>query len=158
MDKSKKKLYIGIGAAVIVAVVVGVIIAIAGRPKDGSGGDGGGSSTALVTADELKKVDTTILLGDYDGMTTLSKDIQNGYATGKVVKIEGTVSHPLSTYSVVQSNESGSAKIGTQFIIEGDGATYPSDGSHIVITGKVVEKEPLLYLIVTLPDYIEVKN
>lgn len=161
MDKSKKNmyLYIGIGAAVVVAIIVGVAIALShGGGGNGSEGGGGSSSSARVTAAELSSVNTTIDFGDFDGMTTLSKDIQNGYATGKIVKIDGTVSHPMSTYSIVQSNSAGTSKIGTQFIIDGDNATYPSDGAHVVITGKVIEKDPLLFLIVTLPEYVEVKD
>ena len=161
MAKSNKNLYIGIGAAVaVVAIIVGVVVGLnAGKGGD-NGGESGNSSqtTGGLRAADLKSVDVEVEYGDYDKMSTLAKEIQNGYATGKVVKVEGIVSHPMSSYSVVEANADGSQKIGTQFIIEGaDTSAYPDDGDRIVITGKVVENSPLYFVIKTLPEFVEVK-
>ena len=55
-----------------------------------------------------------------------------------------------------EEDENGS-KIGTEFIIEGaEESEYPADGAHVVITGEVIEKEPLYYVIRTAPEYVEV--
>ena len=118
------------------------------------GGESSGSGTT--SSVEYNNIDETIEFGDYEGMETLAKSIQNGYATGKVVKIEGLVSHPMSKYSIVEANESGSQKIGTEFYIDGaDEADYPADGDRITITGEVVEKSPLYFVIKTTPQYVE---
>ena len=160
MAKAKKNnlLYIGIAVVVVIAVVIGVIVAVKGNSGN-NGGDsdnGGTSQDAGLTAADLAKVDVEIEYGDYDGMEKLSKSIQNGEMTGKVVKIDGVVMHPGTSYSIGQANESGSAKIGTQFdIVDAAAAYYPADKDHVVITGKVVEKQPLVYTIETISEFVE---
>lgn len=150
-QKNNNGLFIGIAVAVVVVIAIVVAVVAMNNKNEGSA-DGGN------TAVEYSKIDETIEFDDYDNMMTLSKSIQNGYSTGKVVKIEGLVSHPMSTYSVVQENEDGSKKIGTEFIIEGaDSADYPADGSRIVITGEVVEKSPMYFVIKTTPNNVEIK-
>lgn len=157
-SKNNNTLYIGIGVAVVVVIAIVVAIVMMNRNRgDSNGGDNGGTSgsgdTSVV---EYNSVDESIQLGDYDGMYTLSKAIQNGEMGGKVVKIHGLVSHPMSTYSVVQENEDGTQKIGTQFIIDGaDDADYPEDGDEIVITGEVVENSPMVFVIKTTKNNIE---
>ena len=156
--KNNNLLYIGIAVMVVIAVVIGVIVAVKGNSGDngGDGGNGGTSQNAGLTAADLAKVDVEIEYGDYDGMEKLSKSIQNGEMTGKVVKIDGIVMHPGTSYSIGQANESGSAKIGTQFdIVDAAAAYYPADKDRVVITGKVVEKEPLYYMIETLQEFVE---
>lgn len=156
--KNNNLLYIGIAAVVVIAVVIGVIVAVKGNSGNngGNGGNGGTSQNAGLTAADLAKVDVEIEYGDYDGMEKLSKSIQNGEMTGKVVKIDGVVMHPGTSYSVGQANESGSAKIGTQFdIVDAAAAYYPADKDRVVITGKIVEKQPLVYMIETISDFVE---
>lgn len=160
MAKSKTGLYIGIVAVVVViAVVAGVVIANNNKGGDNSnGGDNGTSQTSGLTAADLAKIDEEIKYGEFDEMQTLSKAIQNGEMVGKVVKIDGLVSRPGTIYSIVQENESGSQKIGTKFVIEDvSEETYPKDGTRVVITGKVVEETPLVYVIKTIPGMIEEK-
>lgn len=156
--KNNNLLYIGIAVVVVVAVIIGVIVAVKGNSGN-NGGDsdnGGTSQDAGLTAADLAKVDVEIEYGDYDGMEKLSKSIQNGEMTGKVVKIDGVVMHPGTSYSIGQANESGSAKIGTQFnIVDTAAAYYPADKDRVVITGKVVEKESLYYMIETLQEFVE---
>ena len=158
--KSNKNLYIGIALLVVaVAVMVGVVLALNNKGGNGDSGDNGNGTSqdaSGLSAADLSQVDVTVEYGDYDKMFSLAKDIQNGNATGKVVKIEGVVSHPMSSYSVVEANKGGTEKIGTQFIIEGE-TGYPNDKDRIVITGKVVELSPLVYVIKTLPEYVVVK-
>ncbi|MBR0467455.1 hypothetical protein IJJ53_00880 [Candidatus Saccharibacteria bacterium] len=160
MAKAKKNnlLYIGIAVVVVIAVVIGVIVAVKGNSGN-NGGDsdnGGTSQDAGLTAADLAKVDVEIEYGDFDGMQELSKAIQNGEMTGKVVKIDGTVMHPGTSYSIGQANEAGSSKIGTQFdIVDAAAAYYPADKDRVTITGKVVEKEPLYYMIETLREFVE---
>ena len=157
--KNNNLIYIGIAVVVVVAVIIGVIVAVKGNGGNngGDGGDNGGTSQdAGLTAADLAKVDVEIEYGDYDGMEKLSKSIQNGEMTGKVVKIDGVVMHPGTSYSIGQANESGSAKIGTQFdIVDAAAAYYPADKDHVMITGKVVEKQPLVYMIETLQEFVE---
>lgn len=155
--KNNNLLYIGIAVVVVIAVVIGVIVAVKGNSGGGTGGNGGDASqNAGLTAADLANVDIEIEYGDYDGMQTLSKSIQNGEMTGKVVKIDGVVMHPGGSYSIGQVNESGSAKIGTQFdIVDAAAAYYPADKDRVVITGKVVEKESLYYMIETLQEFVE---
>lgn len=157
--KNNSLLYIGIAVVVVVAVIIGVIVAVKGNGGNngGDGGDNGGTSQdAGLTAADLAKVDVEIEYGDYDGMEKLSKSIQNGEMTGKVVKIDGVVMHPGTSYSIGQANESGSAKIGTQFnIVDTAAAYYPADKDHVMITGKVVEKQPLVYMIETISEFVE---
>ncbi len=152
-EQPKTGLYVGIVALiVVVAVMIGVVVANQGN------GEGGTSQTSsgLVAAD-LANVDVTVEYGDYDAMQSLAKSIQNGEMEGKVVKINGLVSHPGTIYSVVEENEEGTQKIGTQFVIADAEAEYPTDGAHVVLTGKVVQKDPMVYVIQTLNDFIEVK-
>lgn len=160
MAKAKKNnlLYIGIAVVVVIAVVIGVIVAVKGNSGNNGGNsdNGGTSQDAGLTAADLAKVDVKIEYGDYDGMEKLSKSIQNGEMTGKVVKIDGVVMHPGTSYSIGQANESGSAKIGTQFdIVDAAAAYYPADKDHVMITGKVVEKQPLVYMIETISEFVE---
>ena len=155
--KNNNLIYIGIATAAVIAIVIGVIVTVKGNGGS-EGGDNGGdtSQTAGLAAADLANVDIEIEYGDYDGMQSLSKSIQNGEMVGKVVKIDGIVSHPATTYSIVQENESGSAKIGTQFdIVDAAAAYFPADGDRVVITGKVVEKEPLYYMIETLQEFVD---
>lgn len=156
--KNNNLIYICIAVVVVIAVIIGVIVAVKGN-SGSNGGDsdnGGTSQDAGLTAADLGKVDVEIEYGDYDGMEKLSKSIQNGEMTGKVVKIDGVVMHPGTSYSIGQANESGSAKIGTQFdIVDAAAAYYPADKDRVVITGKVVEKEPLYYMIETLQEFVE---
>lgn len=156
--KNNNLIYICIAVVVLIAVIIGVIVAAKGN-SGSNGGDsdnGGTSQDAGLTAAELAKVDVTVEYGDYNGMQELSKAIQNGEMTGKVVKIDGIVMHPGTSYSIGQANESGSAKIGTQFdIVDAAAAYYPADKDRVVITGKVVEKEPLYYMIETLQEFVE---
>ena len=156
--KNNNLLYIGIAVVVVIAIVIGVIVAVKGNSGN-NGGDSDNSGTsqdAGLTAADLAKVDVEIEYGDYDGMEKLSKSIQNGEMTGKVVKIDGVVMHPGTSYGIGQANESGSAKIGTQFdIVDAAAAYYPADKDHVVITGKVVEKQPLVYTIETISEFVE---
>ena len=156
--KNNNLIYICIAVVVVIAVIIGVIVAVKGNSSS-NGGDsdnGGTSQDAGLTAADLAKADVTVEYGDYDGMQELSKAIQNGEMVGKVVKIDGVVMHPGTSYSIGQANESGSAKIGTQFdIVDAAAAYYPADKDRVVITGKVVEKEPLYYMIETLQEFVE---
>lgn len=156
--KNNNLIYICIAGVVLIAVIIGVIVAVKGNSGN-NGGDsnnGGTSQDTGLTAADLAKVDVTVEYGDYDGMEKLSKSIQNGEMTGKVVKIDGVVMHPGTSYSIGQANEAGSFKIGTQFdIVDAAAAYYPADKDRVVITGKVVEKEPLYYMIETLQEFVE---
>ena len=106
----------------------------------------------MVNVDEVVIVD----YGEYDEMQRVAKAIQNGEMTGQVVQIDGDVSHPGTKYSVVEANEDGSKKIGTEFIIvDGDGSDYPADGSKVFIVGKVVEKGPMYFVIETLKEFVK---
>ena len=155
--KNNNLIYICI-AVVVIAVIIGVVVAVKGNSGN-NGGDsdnGGTSQDAGLTAADLAKVDVMVEYGDYDGMQELSKAIQNGEMTGKVVKIDGIVMYPGTSYSIGQANESGSVKIGTQFdIVDVAAAYYPADKDRVTITGKVVEKEPLYYMIETLQEFVE---
>ena len=145
-----KKLKIIIPAAIVAVIaIVGIVIGL-NAGKSGSS-DGSGSS-------KYASIDTEVLFGDYSAMFNLSKDIQNGYATGKVVKVDGVVSHPGTLYSIIESTEDGSKNVGTEFIIEGDNVTYPEDGTRVVITGEVAEKSTLYYVIKTTSEFVEIKD
>jgi len=161
-SNNNKKTYIGLAVAVVVIIVVVIVAAILGNKgkngaTDGDNGNNNTSQSAGLTASDLSNVAISVDFGDYDTMQSLSSDIQNGRATGKVVKIDGTVSHPGSMYSIVQSNSQGTSSIGTRFVIA-NSDNYPKDKDRIVITGKVIELEPLVYVIQTLPDFIETKS
>lgn len=115
------------------------------------------SASGELTAADLANVDIEIALDDYDAMAALSKDIQNGKATGKVVKVDGYVSNFAKgmSYSIVENNANKSGSIGTNFVIEGvEEDAYPADGTHIVIVGKVVQ-DGYSFIIHTLPEFIE---
>lgn len=163
--KDKKPLYIGISIVAIAAIVIAVVVAIMvgknnnGGNDGGNGGDGNGTAQVddTVRVSELANVDLAISYGDYDSMLSLAQDIQNGLMTGKIVKIDGTVSHPGTLYSIVEEDEQGTGSVGTQFVIEGSG-DYPQDGDRVIITGKVVENAPLYYIIKTLPEFVEVQG
>lgn len=159
-EKNNNGLYICIAVAVVVviAIVVGVIVANNNK-NSGTDGQDNSSQSSKTDGNEVEyfSTDETIDFGDYEAMEILSKSIQNGEATGRIVKINGIVSHPMRTYSIVQENSDGTKKIGTQFIIEGaDESSYPKDGEHVVITGEVVETDPMVFVIKTTPNNIEI--
>ena len=154
---SKIMTYILIG--LVVALVVGVVIwKVVEKINESNSPDVQDivNSTYRVNSDELKNPDVKISYGDYDAMKTLASDIQNGRMTGKVVEIDGLVSHPGQSYSIVQEDADGKQKIGTVFNIE-DSSEYPKDGAHIVITAKVLEKSALNYQLFTLKEFVEEK-
>ena len=162
VKNNKKTLYIGIGAVVVIAIVVGVVLMNnnKGSSDQGNNGgtaqnsNGGASEGTGLKASELENVDVVVEYGDYDAMYDLSKSIQNGEMVGKVVKIDGDVSHPMSTYSIVQHNADGSQSIGTQFVIDGN-VEYPDDDDRAVIIGKVIETDPMVFVIQTIPGYVQ---
>lgn len=158
--KNNNNIIIGAVAGVIavVGIVVGVVLA---RGNGGDGGSDSGKDNSGTSQDggeqmDFSHVDATVMFGDYDEMFKYSKSIQNGEMTGKSIKIEGIVSHPMSMYSITQKDaEKGS--IGTVFEIVGaSNEDYPQDGDRIVITGKVVEKSALNFIIRTEPRYVEI--
>lgn len=161
-NKTNKNLIIGItvGVIVIIAIVVGIVIAT--RPKDGNGNDGTDTNNDTTQTEDsaqgidYSNIDVVVGFGDYEVMEAQAHAIQNGEMLGKIIQIDGLVSHPMSKYSIVEEDENGS-KIGTEFVIEGlDENAYPQDGNHVIITGEVVEKEPLYYVIKTSPEYVEI--
>ena len=174
MEKNKG-LAIGLAGVLVVIGIVIAIVAVNSNKGDDEGKKDGGSSqqqdkdggekddkkTTTITADDLKSVDETVEFGDYDAQFTLTKAIQNGEKVGKVVKIEGEVSHfgAGMSYSVGQRKEEGNQFVGTTFTIEdGEEADYPADGTHVVITGIVVADESgLMNTIQTLKAFVEVK-
>lgn len=161
-NKTNKNLVIGItiAAVAVIAIIVGIVIAV--MPKNGNSNDGTdvNDDTGIVETEDdaegiYSDIDVVIDFGDYEAMETQAKAIQDGEMLGAVVQIDGIVSHPMNKYSIVEENESGS-KIGTEFIIEGvDESEYPQDGERVIITGEVVEKQPLYFIIQALPQYVE---
>ncbi len=158
MAKENKNTIIAI-VAVAIVVIIAIIIGInVGSNNTGDGGsvEGGETEQTTVETTDYSTIDVSVEYGDYDGMYTLSKSIQNGEATGEIVMIDGVVSHPMTKYSIVEKGEDGN-KIGTEFVIEGiEEDAYPEDGTRLVITGEVIEKEPLYYIIKTTPEYVNV--
>ena len=171
MDKKKLGIIGGIVAVVIVGVIIAVVIANGSKGGDDNGNKDNGSSqqkdkdddkkTGTITADDLKNIDETISFGDYDSQYTLSKAIQNGDKLGKVVKIDGTVSHfgKGMSYNIGQKKSEGNGFIGTSFTIEdADEADYPDDGDHVVLTGVVVVDETgFVFTLKTLKAFVEKK-
>ena len=150
--KSNNNMIIGciVAAVVVIAIVVGVIVATKGKGGEGGDGDQGANQADYST------IDVSVEYGDYDTMYTEAKAIQNGESTGKIVKIDGVVSHPMSKYSIVEEGEGGN-KIGTEFEIEGASeGDYPKDGQRVIITGEVIEKQPLYFIIKTTPKHVEI--
>ena len=157
VKNNKKTLYIGIGVVAVIAIVVGIIIAVTRSSGNNNEGDGTNQST-VYTAGDFTPIQQSIEFGDYNTMFSLAKEIQNGEAIGKIVEIEGYVSHPGTKYSIVQKNADGTKSIGTEFVIEGDSAFYPQDGEHVVLVGKVVEREPLYYNLATIQELVSIVN
>lgn len=152
-EKKNKGIIVGIVVAVVVlvAVVAVVLVTKGDREEVIESGDGG-----IVVQMDYSEPDVVIEYGDYDTMRAQSKAIQNGEMLGKTVRIEGIVSHPMTKYSIVQEDEDGN-KIGTEFVIEGlDEDEYPQDGERVVISGEVIEKSTLYYIIKTRPEFVEV--
>lgn len=155
--KTNKTVYIIIGLVVAVIVAVTAVLIINNNKNSGSSEGGETSNNSYkVNSGDLKNVDVEVSYGDYDAMKTLAKSIQNGEMTGKVVKIDGVVSHPGQSYSVVEKSADGKQKIGTVFNIE-DSSEYPADGERIVITAKVLEKDALNYQLYTLKEFVQEK-
>ncbi len=153
VEKKNKGIIVGIVVAVVVliAVVAVVLVTKSDREETIESGDGG-----IVVQMDYSEPDVVVEYGDYDTMRAQSKAIQNGEMLGKTVRIEGIVSHPMTKYSIVQEDEDGN-KIGTEFVIEGlDEDEYPQDGERVVISGEVIEKSTLYYIIKTRPEFVEV--
>ena len=156
--RADKGVVIGVvvAAVVLIAVIIGVII------MNGGGGDGmdEGEESGQVEDNSVEvdfsNVDVAVGYGDYDVMFAQSKAIQNGEMTGKIITIDGIVSHPMTKYSIVEESSDGT-QVGTEFVIDGvDESEYPKDGDHAIITGVVVEKAPLYFVIKTTPEYVEI--
>ena len=153
VEKKNKGMLVGIAVAVVVLIVVMVVVLITKGDREEviESGDGG-----IVVQMDYSEPDVVVEYGDYDTMRTQSKAIQNGEMLGKTIRIEGIVSHPMTKYSIVQEDEDGN-KIGTEFVIEGlDEDEYPQDGERVVISGEVIEKSTLYYIIKTRPEFVEV--
>ena len=152
-DKQNKNLIIGIcvAAVVVIAVIVGIVL-IKGRGDDVIESDTGNNAGQIDTGaegSEFSHIDVMVGYEDYDMMLEQSKAIQNGEMLGKVIQIDGIVSHPMKNYSIGQKDENGSF-IGTEFVIEdASEENYPIDGDHVVITGEVIEKSPMYFVIRT---------
>ena len=103
-----------------------------------------------------------IALGDFEGMGTLAKDIQEFRNEGAIVQIDGYVSNfgKGMSYNIVEKNEDGSQSVGTTFVIEGvDEDAYPADGTHVQLTGKVAHSDTKSFLIIrTLPEFVVVQE
>ena len=158
MAKKKNGLYVGIAAVIAVVAIVAVAMLVLNGRNDGDNGEGGGTQPVNNSSQQAKydNIDVSVKFGDYDEMYAQSKAIQNGEMVGKVIKVEGVVSHPMTKYSIVQENADGN-KIGTEFEIDGATASeYPNDGDHVIITGEVYEKSPMYFIIKTTPEYVEV--
>lgn len=163
-EKQNKNMIIGVAvAAVVLIVVVIAVLIVKGNGNDSidsgidtNGGTNAGQIENNTTPVRYDDIDVSVEYGDYEEMFAQSKSIQNGEMLGKIVKIDGIVSHPMSNYSIGQEDENGSF-VGTQFVIEGaqDG-DYPEDGDHVVITGEVVENSPMYFVIRTSPQYVEI--
>ena len=153
VEKKNKGIIVGIVVAVVVLIVVMVVVLVTKGDREEAieFGDGG-----IVVQMDYSEPDVVVEYGDYDTMRAQSKAIQNGEMLGKTVRIEGIVSHPMTKYSIVQEDEDGN-KIGTEFVIEGlDEDEYPQDGERVVISGEVIEKSTLYYIIKTRPEFVEV--
>ena len=153
VEKKNKGMLVGIAVAVVVLIVVMVVVLITKGDREEviESGDGG-----IAVQMDYSEPDVVVEYGDYDTMRTQSKAIQNGEMLGKTIRIEGIVSHPMTKYSIVQEDEDGN-KIGTEFVIEGlDEDEYPQDGERVVISGEVIEKSTLYYIIKTRPEFVEV--
>lgn len=153
-NSNKKLLCLGAIVVLVVAVVIGVVMINNTSRNNTANTDGDSGASVSVRAEELNNPTTTIVYGDYGAMETLAKAIQNGEKVGEIVSIEGLVSHPGDSYSVVEADEESGNKIGTVFEIEGDEVEYPADGTHVTMLGKVVEKEPMVYIIKTVPGFV----
>ena len=160
--KPSNKNLIGIIAAVAIVAIVAVVAVVVinnnkgtNTPSDPASTTNTSDSTS-VTATELATATpaATISYGDFDAMQSLSKDIQNGRRTGQIVAIDGLVSHPGTSYSIVEPSADGKTKIGTVFTIK-DSDTYPADGDRVTITAKVVEVSPMNFQLVTLKDFVK---
>ena len=150
-----------VGVVILIAVIIGIVL------MNGKKGDNGTDDTNInepdteyvtddMGRDDYTDIDAAVGFGDYDAMFAQAKAIQNGEMLGKTVQIYGIVSHPMSKFSIVEENENGE-KIGTEFVIEGlSEEEYPEDGERIIITGEVIEKDPLYFVIKTTPKYVEV--
>lgn len=147
-----------VGLVVLIAVVVGIVLLSGNKGNNTTGNDESGAEyvTDDIGGNDYTDIDAAVGFGDYDAMFAQAKAIQNGEMLGKTVQIDGIVSHPMSKYSVVEENENGE-RIGTEFIIEGlSEEEYPEDGERIIITGEVIEKEPMYFVIKTTPEYVEI--
>ena len=119
------------------------------------------AAASELSAETLANVDVTVEFGDYAAMEALSKDIQNGKATGKVVCIDGLVSNFSKgmSYSITEKDEAAGKSIGTVFRIKDtEEDAYPTDGTHVKLTGLVTQDpdNALMFFIETLPDFVEV--
>ncbi|MBQ3468250.1 hypothetical protein IJH19_01800 [Candidatus Saccharibacteria bacterium] len=166
MKKSVVPILIG---AVAILAIVGIVWFIISRNQGGENGNNSNSTSETtdatkVTAEELAadKVTDRVSFGDYTAMFDLSKAIQNGQKVGAIVKVDGKVSHKLSSYSVVQENpkkaeEDEMSQVGTVFVIQdAESADYPKDEERIEITAKVMEVSPLNFQLVTLKDFVKI--
>lgn len=157
---NKTTIYTIVAVCVVLVTLVVAFLATRSHSEEGDTSDNSRSSNSSQSITVgFDNPDIEIEYGDYDAMESLSKDIQNGYMTGKVVKVVGLVSHPGTYYSVVQPSSDGTKKIGTVFTIEdGTEEDYPNDGDKIEITAKVVETSTLNFQLVTTKDYVSIEE
>ncbi|MGI6220264.1 MAG: hypothetical protein ACOYIP_00080 [Coriobacteriales bacterium] len=119
------------------------------------------SSDVQLAPEELASPSVTVAYGDFDVMTQLSSQIQNGEMVDEVVEVDGLISHFADgmSYSIVEPSEDGSETIGTTLVIVGlDESEYPTDGTRVKVTGKVMPsaESGMAFEIYTLPEFVEV--
>lgn len=152
---SKTMTYAIIGVLAVALIGGGIFLLTRNNGGNNNGGTPEVVEPTVVTAAELNgEKAVTIAYGDYEAMQTLASDIQNGRMTGKIVEIDGIVSHPGTSYSITEANSDGTAKIGTVFNIK-DSTTYPADGKHVRVIAKVIEVSAMNFQLATLKDFVE---
>lgn len=143
---------------------------VAASVKNSSSSASGASAASSVKAGttvesgtevSLDKVDIMIAFGDYTTMESLAKEIQGGRAAGKVVQIDGLVSNFSKgmSYNITEKDENAGKSVGTMFKILGaEEEEYPADGTHVQITGAVVQdpENGALFYIQTRPEYVKI--
>lgn len=157
--KGSKTMTYAIIGVLAVALIGGGIFLLTRNKGDNNGGNSSDVpevvEPTVVTAAELNgERAVTIAYGDYEAMQTLASDIQNGRMTGKIVEIDGIVSHPGTSYSITEASADGTTKIGTVFNIK-DGSAYPEDGKRARVIAKVVEESAMNFQLATLKDFVE---
>lgn len=131
------------------------------QPQVVSAGANAVTEKNVVSRKELAEPKEFVAFGDYPAMEAFKKAVDEGQKEGVVVQVDGIVAKLSDNepYAIVQKSADGASQVGVTYFIEWIGDdSYPADGTHVVLSGKVIpDKSASGYGIHTTKEFVRVQ-